>query len=123
MGPTFGIKGGAAGGGYSQAVPFESLNLHLTGDMHAVTAAHNQLAAMLDNHLYAGNALGLDQQSLAPNLVGIFHRVGDQIVAEGVDLEHQCLHLDGSVEFLTDLIEFAEVILGPHYSSHSSHPG
>jgi formate--tetrahydrofolate ligase len=60
MGPTFGIKGGAAGGGYSQAVPFELLNLHLTGDMHAVTAAHNQLAAMVDNHLYAGNELGLD---------------------------------------------------------------
>lgn len=55
MGPTFGIKGGAAGGGYSQAVPFEALNLHLTGDMHAVTAAHNQLAAMVDNHLYHGN--------------------------------------------------------------------
>src|SRR5690348_13400867 len=60
MGPTFGIKGGAAGGGYSQAVPFELLNLHLTGDMHAVTAAHNLLAAMVDNHLYQGNALGLD---------------------------------------------------------------
>lgn len=60
MGPTFGIKGGAAGGGYSQVVPFERLNLHLTGDMHAVTAAHNMLAAMLDNHLYHGNALRLD---------------------------------------------------------------
>jgi formate--tetrahydrofolate ligase len=65
MGPTFGIKGGAAGGGYSQAVPFESLNLHLTGDMHAVTAAHNQLAAMLDNHLHMGNALGIDQHSIS----------------------------------------------------------
>ena len=54
MGPTFGIKGGAAGGGYSQAVPFEALNLHLTGDMHAVTAAHNLLSAMLDNHLHHG---------------------------------------------------------------------
>jgi len=60
MGPTFGIKGGAAGGGYSQVVPFETLNLHLTGDMHAVTAAHNQLSAMLDNHLFQGNALGID---------------------------------------------------------------
>ena len=60
MGPTFGIKGGAAGGGYSQAVPFETLNLHLTGDMHAVTAAHNQLSAMVDNHLYRGNELGID---------------------------------------------------------------
>jgi formate--tetrahydrofolate ligase len=60
MGPTFGIKGGAAGGGYSQAVPFEMLNLHLTGDMHAVTAAHNQLSAMVDNQLYMGNELKLD---------------------------------------------------------------
>ncbi|MER6988408.1 formate--tetrahydrofolate ligase [Saccharopolyspora hirsuta] len=60
MGPTFGIKGGAAGGGYSQVVPMEALNLHLTGDMHAVTAAHNLLAAMLDNHLHKGNSLGVD---------------------------------------------------------------
>ncbi|RRO18341.1 formate--tetrahydrofolate ligase [Saccharopolyspora rhizosphaerae] len=60
MGPTFGIKGGAAGGGYSQVVPMESLNLHLTGDMHAVTAAHNLLSAMVDNHLHKGNALGID---------------------------------------------------------------
>src|SRR5262245_22153919 len=64
MGPTFGIKGGAAGGGYSQVVPFESLNLHLTGDMHAVTAAHNQLSAMLDNHLHRGNALGIDLRNI-----------------------------------------------------------
>lgn len=60
MGPTFGIKGGAAGGGYSQVVPMEVLNLHLTGDVHAVTAAHNLLAAMLDNHIYQGNQLGID---------------------------------------------------------------
>jgi formate--tetrahydrofolate ligase len=64
MGPTFGIKGGAAGGGYSQVVPFETLNLHLTGDLHAVTAANNLLAAMVDNHLYTGNALGLDPRSI-----------------------------------------------------------
>jgi formate--tetrahydrofolate ligase len=60
MGPTFGIKGGAAGGGYSQVVPMEVLNLHLTGDMHAVTEAHNMLAAILDNHLFHGNPLGID---------------------------------------------------------------
>jgi formate--tetrahydrofolate ligase len=64
MGPTFGIKGGAAGGGYSQVVPFERINLHLTGDMHAVTAAHDQLSAMLDNHLHQGNALGLDLRNI-----------------------------------------------------------
>ena len=60
MGPTFGIKGGAAGGGYSQAAPFEAFNLHLTGDMHAVTAAHNTLSAIVDNHLHHGNELDLD---------------------------------------------------------------
>jgi formate--tetrahydrofolate ligase len=64
MGPTFGIKGGAAGGGYSQAAPFEALNLHLTGDMHAVTAAHNTLAAMLDNHIYQGNDLMIDPHTI-----------------------------------------------------------
>jgi len=60
MGPVFGIKGGAAGGGYSQVVPMESLNLHLTGDFHAITAAHNLLSAIVDNHLNQGNELGLD---------------------------------------------------------------
>lgn len=64
MGPTFGIKGGAAGGGYSQAVPMEDFNLHLTGDTHAVTAAHNMLSAMLDNHLHHGNALGIDIRNI-----------------------------------------------------------
>ena len=64
MGPTFGIKGGAAGGGYSQAVPMEAFNLHLTGDMHAVTAAHNMLSAMVDNHLHKGNELNLDQHNI-----------------------------------------------------------
>jgi formate--tetrahydrofolate ligase len=64
MGPTFGIKGGAAGGGYSQVVPFENLNLHLTGDLHAVTAANNLLAAMVDNHLHHQNALGIDPHGI-----------------------------------------------------------
>ncbi|MBI5118246.1 formate--tetrahydrofolate ligase [Candidatus Poribacteria bacterium] len=60
MGPTFGIKGGAAGGGYSQALPMEDFNLHMTGDIHAVTMAHNLVAAYLDNHLQKGNALNID---------------------------------------------------------------
>ena len=64
MGPTFGIKGGAAGGGYSQVIPMELLNLHLTGDFHAVTAAHNLLAAMVDNHLHHGNELDLDVDNI-----------------------------------------------------------
>ncbi|MCX8007042.1 MAG: formate--tetrahydrofolate ligase [Coriobacteriia bacterium] len=64
LGPVFGIKGGAAGGGYSQVVPMEDLNLHLTGDAHAVAAAHNLCAAFLDNHLHHGNRLGIDPHSV-----------------------------------------------------------
>jgi formate--tetrahydrofolate ligase len=64
MGPTFGIKGGAAGGGYSQVIPMEMLNLHLTGDFHAVTAAHNLLSAILDNHLFQGNECGIDPHDI-----------------------------------------------------------
>jgi formate--tetrahydrofolate ligase len=60
LGPTFGIKGGAAGGGYSQVVPMEEMNLHLTGDFHAVTAANNMLAALIDNHIYQGNQLSIN---------------------------------------------------------------
>ena len=60
LGPTFGIKGGAAGGGYSQVLPMEDINLHFTGDIHAVTSAHNLLAAMIENHISKGNQLGID---------------------------------------------------------------
>ena len=60
LGPVFGMKGGAAGGGYAQVVPMEDINLHFTGDFHAIAAAHNLLAALLDNHIYHGNALGID---------------------------------------------------------------
>ncbi|HKM16681.1 MAG TPA: formate--tetrahydrofolate ligase [Limnochordia bacterium] len=62
MGPVFGIKGGAAGGGYAQVVPMEDINLHFTGDMHAIGAANNLLAAMLDNHIHQGNELGIDSR-------------------------------------------------------------
>lgn len=65
MGPTFGIKGGAAGAGYSQVLPMEKLNLHLTGDFHAITAAHNLLAAMIDNHLHQGNTLDIEPHSIS----------------------------------------------------------
>jgi len=64
LGPVFGIKGGAAGGGYAQVVPMEDINLHFTGDMHAIGAANNLLAAMLDNHIYQGNALGIDTRRI-----------------------------------------------------------
>lgn len=64
LGPVFGIKGGAAGGGYSQVLPMEDINLHFTGDMHAITSANNLLCAMLDNHIQQGNALGIDQRQI-----------------------------------------------------------
>lgn len=71
LGPVFGIKGGAAGGGYAQVVPMEDINLHFTGDMHAITAANNLLCAMLDNHMQQGNTLGIDPRRV------IFTRVMD----------------------------------------------
>ena len=64
LGPVFGIKGGAAGGGYAQVVPMEDINLHFTGDFHAIGAANNLLAAMLDNHIHQGNALGIDTRKI-----------------------------------------------------------
>ncbi len=64
LGPTFGVKGGAAGGGYAQVVPMEDINLHFTGDMHAITAANNLLCAMVDNHIFQGNELGIDPKKI-----------------------------------------------------------
>ncbi len=64
LGPVFGVKGGAAGGGYAQVIPMEDINLHFTGDFHAIGAANNLLAAMLDNHIYQGNALGIDPRKI-----------------------------------------------------------
>ena len=64
LGPVFGVKGGAAGGGYAQVVPMEDINLHFTGDFHAIGAANNLLAAMLDNHIYQGNALNIDPRRI-----------------------------------------------------------
>jgi formate--tetrahydrofolate ligase len=71
LGPTFGVKGGAAGGGYAQVVPMEDINLHFTGDIHAVSTAHNLLAALLDNHISQGNALNIDPKRI------VFRRVMD----------------------------------------------
>ena len=65
LGPCFGMKGGAAGGGYAQVVPMEEMNLHFTGDFHAITSAHNLLSAMIDNHIYWGNELEIDIRRVA----------------------------------------------------------
>ncbi len=81
LGPVFGIKGGAAGGGYSQVVPMEDFNLHLTGDVHAVGAAHNLLAAFIDNHIHHGNALGIDPFTITwPRVMDISDRAIRQII-------------------------------------------
>ncbi len=75
LGPVFGIKGGAAGGGYSQVVPMEDINLHLTGDVHAITAAHNLCAAFIDNHIFHGNELGIDPHAVTwPRVLDISDR-------------------------------------------------
>ena len=71
LGPVFGVKGGAAGGGYAQVVPMDDINLHFTGDFHAITAANNLLSAVIDNHLQQGNELGIDQRRI------LFARVTD----------------------------------------------
>jgi formate--tetrahydrofolate ligase len=78
---VFGIKGGAAGGGYSQVVPMEDINLHLTGDVHAITAAHNLCAAFIDNHIYHGNELGIDPHAISwPRVLDISDRVLRNVV-------------------------------------------
>ena len=71
LGPSFGLKGGAAGGGYAQVIPMEDINLHFTGDLHAITTAHNLCAAMLDNHIQQGNELNIDPRRV------VFRRVMD----------------------------------------------
>ena len=96
LGPCMGLKGGAAGGGYSQVVPMEDINLHFTGDFHAITSAHNLLAAMLDNHLQQGNALGIDPRSITwPRVLDMNDRALRHVViglggkANGVPREAQ----------------------------------
>jgi formate--tetrahydrofolate ligase len=81
LGPVFGIKGGAAGGGYSQVIPMADFNLHLTGDVHAIGAAHNLAAAFVDNHLHHGNALGIDQHAILwPRVVDISDRAIRKVI-------------------------------------------
>jgi formate--tetrahydrofolate ligase len=90
LGPCFGIKGGAAGGGYAQVIPMEDINLHFTGDIHAISTAHNLCAAVLDNHLFQGNELGIDPQGISwPRVVDLNDRALRQITigqgGEGVE--------------------------------------
>jgi formate--tetrahydrofolate ligase len=81
LGPVFGVKGGAAGGGYSQVIPMEDINLHFTGDFHAITSAHNLLSALLDNHLHQGNTLRIDSRRISwPRTIDMNDRALRQIV-------------------------------------------
>ena len=81
LGPVFGVKGGAAGGGYAQVIPMDEINLHFTGDFHAITSAHNLLSAMLDNHVHHGNALGLDSRRISwPRTIDMNDRALRQII-------------------------------------------
>jgi len=81
LGPVFGVKGGAAGGGYSQVIPMDEINLHFTGDFHAITSAHNLLSALLDNHLHQGNLLGLDPRRITwPRTIDMNDRALRQII-------------------------------------------
>ncbi|GAA1753346.1 formate--tetrahydrofolate ligase [Rothia terrae] len=131
MGPTFGIKGGAAGGGYSQIIPMEKLNLHLTGDFHAVTAAHNLLAAMIDNHLHQGNELNIDpraitwrrvldvnDRSLRNIVIGLGERVDGVVRESGFDITSASeimviLSLSTSFENLRERL--AKIVIGFNY--------
>ena len=97
MGPTFGVKGGAAGSGKSQVLPFEKMNLHLTGDFHAITAAHNLLSAMIDNHLHQGNELHLKERSITwPRVLDVNDR----------SLRHVVTGLGGAIDGVTRQASF-----------------
>lgn len=132
LGPVMGVKGGAAGGGYSQVVPMEDINLHFTGDMHAITAANNLLSAMIDNHIHQGNALGIDvtnvvwkrvldmnDRALRETVVGLGGKIngipredGFMITVASEIMAILCLASD-----LQDLkLRLGEIIIGYNYS-------
>jgi formate--tetrahydrofolate ligase len=131
LGPTFGIKGGAAGGGYSQVLPMEDINLHFTGDIHAVGAAHNLLAAMVENHIHQGNDLGIDPRRVAWRrvmdisdrqlrnvVVGLGGRANGTPMESGFDITvaseiMACFGLSPSISALKD--RFAKLIVGYTY--------
>ena len=113
LGPVFGIKGGAAGGGYSQVVPMEDMNLHLTGDTHAVTTANNLLAAYIDNHIFHGNALDIEPHSITwQRVVDLNDRaLRSIIVGLGGKANRLPSQISGGEQFITQ-IEFV-VMLTP----------
>lgn len=130
LGPTFGIKGGAAGGGYSQVLPMEDINLHFTGDIHAVGSAHNLLAAMVENHIHQGNDLGIDPRRVAWRrvmdisdrqlrniVVGLGGKANGTPMESGFDITvaSEIMACFGLSRSLSDLKErFAKLIVGAH---------
>ncbi len=125
MGPVFGVKGGGTGGGYAQVVPMEEINLHFNGDFHAVTAAHNLLAAALDASIYNGNPLGIDPQTITwPRTLDMNDRelrytvVGLGGKAHGVPRENQFVITAASevmaVFALASDLQDLRARLGPH---------
>ena len=107
LGPVFGLKGGAAGGGYSQVLPMEDINIHFTGDLHAVAAAHNLGAAFLDNHLFRGNALGIDPATIRwPRVIDVNDRALRRVMiglGEDKDLRETEWHITAASEVMAIL--------------------
>ena len=107
LGPVFGLKGGAAGGGYSQVLPMEDINIHFTGDLHAVAAAHNVGAAFLDNHIFRGNRLGIDPQTIRwPRVVDVNDRALRRVMlglGETVDVRESEWHITAASEVMAIL--------------------
>ena len=107
LGPVFGLKGGAAGGGYSQVLPMEEINIHFTGDLHAVAAAHNLAAAFLDNHLFRGNELGIDPQTIRwPRVIDVNDRALRRTMiglGERVDVREAEWHITAASEVMAIL--------------------
>jgi formate--tetrahydrofolate ligase len=107
LGPVFGLKGGAAGGGYSQVLPMEDINIHFTGDLHAVAAAHNLGASFLDNHIFRGNALGIDPQTIRwPRVIDVNDRALRRVMiglGEPKDVRESEWHITAASEVMAIL--------------------
>ena len=114
--PVFGIKGGGAGGGYSQVVPMEDVNLHFTGDLHAVAAAHNLGASFLDNHLFRGNALQIDPLTIRwPRVLDVNDRALRRVligIGETRDVRESEFHITAASEVMA-ILALANDLAGP----------
>ena len=105
LGPVFGIKGGATGGGYAQVVPMEDINLHFTGDFHAIGAANNLLAAMIDNHIFQGNELNIDLESRLNT-----HGSANRSTGAGAYLKRVSREVDNFISLIRPLLEIVDIL-------------